>query len=98
MRQSPEKPTRMATLVRASRAPSGEVVHHEKPDYHGNPIDPEGALVVTERGEDFLGFVYRASGLTTTAVRIRDRSRGLDAKFIEVFISRKNAGLAAPAG
>lgn len=32
------------TLVRASILESGEVVHHQLPDYHGNPIDPNGSL------------------------------------------------------
>lgn len=31
------------TLVRASVRPDGTIAHHEAPEYHGNPIDPEGA-------------------------------------------------------
>lgn len=77
------------TLVRADRDGAGAVRHLTAPDYHGNPIDPKGSLVVTEWGADFCDFVYRASGLTTTAVRICDRRRGIEAEFIEVFISRK---------
>lgn len=79
------------TMVRASRDASGAISHHVQPDYHGNPIDPNGSLVVTEWGADFCDFVFRSSGLTTTAVHIRDRRQGIEAKFIEVFISRKAA-------
>ncbi|HEY0008668.1 MAG TPA: class I SAM-dependent methyltransferase [Tepidisphaeraceae bacterium] len=79
------------TLVRASRNETGEVVHHEKPDYHGNPIDPDGSLVTREWGTDLVDFIYRSSNLTTTVIKIIDRSKGIDAKFIEVFISRKPA-------
>jgi SAM-dependent methyltransferase len=79
------------TLVRASRDGMGGVRHHAEPDYHGNPIDPNGSLVVTEWGADFCDFVFRSSGLTTTAVHIHDRRQGIEAVFIEVFISRKGA-------
>lgn len=78
------------TLVRAVRDGTG-IRHLEKPDYHGNPIDSKGSLVVTEWGADFCDFVQRESGMTTTAVRIFDRRRGIEAEFIEVFISRKLA-------
>jgi hypothetical protein len=78
------------TLVRAVRGEDGGVRHLVEPDYHGNPIDPEGgSLVVTEWGPDLPDFIYRHSGLTTTAVRIDDIGRGIRAMFIEVFISRK---------
>ena len=76
------------TLVRAVEE-NGSIRHLETPDYHGNPIDPNGSLVVTEWGWDLCGFIFEHSGLQTTAVRIQDRYRGIEAEFIEVFISRK---------
>ena len=79
------------TFVRAARDAAGAIQYFAEPDYHGNPIDPQGSLVVTEWGADFCDFVYRVSGLTTTAVHMRDRQRGIEAAFIEVFISRKAA-------
>lgn len=80
------------TLVRAVR--EGDSVRHlVAPDYHGNPIDPNGSLVVTEWGYDFCDFVYRAAQMTTTAVRLQDHYRGIEAEFIEVFISRKQTGV-----
>lgn len=79
------------TLVRAVRE-NGAIRHLVEPEYHGNPIDSNGSLVVTEWGSDFCDFVYRKSGMTTTPVRILDRYRGIEAKFIEVFISRKHEG------
>jgi len=77
-----------STLVRAEVEAGGAIRHVETPDYHGNPIDPNGSLVITEWGSDLCDFIYRCSGLTTTVVHEHDRSRGIDAKFIEVFISR----------
>jgi methyltransferase family protein len=79
------------TLVRASRNETGRLRHHVKPDYHDNPIDPKGSLVVTEWGADFCELVFRVSGLTTTVVHIHDSKQGIEADFIEVFISRKAA-------
>src|SRR5262249_12979984 len=77
------------TVVRAVREADGTVRHLMPPDYHGNPIDPNGSLVVTEWGSDFSDFIYRHSSLTTTVVRIFDRRLGIAGKFSEVFISRK---------
>jgi hypothetical protein len=76
------------TLVRAQER-EGRIEHLQPPDYHSNPIDPTGSLVVTEWGDDLLDVIFRSSGLTTTAIRIRDRRLGIDADFIEVFISSK---------
>ena len=33
------------TECRASRAPDGSIRHHAEPEYHGNPVDPDGSLV-----------------------------------------------------
>jgi SAM-dependent methyltransferase len=62
------------------------------PEYHGNPIDSEGSLVFTEWGRDLCDSIYRWSRMTTTVIRILDRYRGIDGKFIEVFLSKKNNG------
>ncbi len=78
------------TLVRAVRE-SGALRHLVEPDYHRNPIDPRGSLVVTEWGRDLCEFIEKHSGLTTEVVRLHDRRRGIDGEFIEVFISRKLA-------
>lgn len=76
------------TLVRAARK-NGEVVYLCEPDYHRNPIDPKGSLVVTEWGADLCDQIYQCSGLTTTVIRMHDRRQGIEAAFIEVFISQK---------
>ena len=80
------------TLVRAMRKEDGSIVNLEPPDYHGNPIDPSGSLVVTEWGPDLCDFIYRTSGLTTTAILIRDMKLGLAGEFCEVFVSVKPTG------
>jgi SAM-dependent methyltransferase len=77
------------TLVRAVRADDGEIKNLEPPDYHGNPIDESGSLVVTEWGRQLCDFIYSSSGMTTTAILIRDMKLGLAGEFCEVFISSK---------
>ncbi len=78
-----------STLVRAVRDPEGNIRHLEPPDFHGNPIDEKGSLVITEWGHELCDFIYRASGLTTTAILICDMKMGLAGKFCEVFISTR---------
>jgi len=77
------------TKVRA-RMNNGKIEYIEKPDYHGNPIDSKGSLVVIEWGQDLCEIIFACSGMITTAIRIRDKYLGIDAKFIEVFVSRKS--------
>ncbi len=76
------------TRVRA-RESNGAIIYLEEPEYHGNPIDASGSLVVTEWGWDFCDFIYQQTAMTTTVICVTDRRRGLDGKFLEVFISRK---------
>lgn len=77
------------TLVRAYRNEEGATINLESPDYHGNPIDEKGSLVVTEWGRELCDFIYRSSGFTTTAILIRDTKLGLAGEFCEVFVSTK---------
>jgi hypothetical protein len=76
------------TVIRAVEE-NGTIRHLKAPDYHSNPIDEKGSLVVTEWGWDLCDFIYESSGMTTTAIRISDKHQGIDAQFIEVFVSRK---------
>jgi hypothetical protein len=57
--------------------------------YHGNPIDPEGSLVVTDWGADLPEFIYMSSRMATTIYQQRDSRFGLEGQFLEVFVSRK---------
>jgi SAM-dependent methyltransferase len=77
------------TVIRARPTASGEVQHLLEPDYHQNPIDSKGSLVITEWGDDICEFIYRASGLTTTIFNFHDQRFGLKAEFLDVFVSRK---------
>jgi hypothetical protein len=77
------------TLIRVRKHHDGSIEHLEKPDYHGNPIDAQGSLVVTEWGTDLPFVITKASQLPTAVFRYIDRGRGLDGEFMEIFASRK---------
>jgi SAM-dependent methyltransferase len=79
------------TLVRTMRVEDGSLRYLQPADYHGNPIDEKGSLVVTEWGRDLCDFICRCSGMTTTAILIRDMRLGLAGDFCEVFISSRAA-------
>ena len=76
------------TLIRAAPLNDGIEYFAEK-SYHGNPIDEDGALVVTEWGSDLSEFIFNNGGLYTTVFLTRDRRLGLAGEFLEVFVSRK---------
>ncbi|MFZ2900367.1 MAG: class I SAM-dependent methyltransferase [Saprospiraceae bacterium] len=79
----------LQSRIRASLNEQGEIVHLEPPQYHGNPIDNSGSLVTVDWGLDFIDFIYKSSGMTTTTYLHNDPKFGLEAEFLEVFISRK---------
>jgi len=89
------------TIVRAEPNGMKGVTHLMKPDYHGNPIDAAGSLVITEWGDELCDFVFRSSGMTTTIFNFYDPRFGLKGEFLDVLISRKTSAadlLAGPGG
>jgi SAM-dependent methyltransferase len=78
------------TYVRAAASATGIEYFAEK-DYHGNPIDDTGALVVTEWGADLPELIFRYSGMITAVFLTHDPHLGLEGKSLEVFVSRKPA-------
>jgi hypothetical protein len=76
------------TVVRAKEN-DGQIEYLLPPEYHGNPISEKGSLVVREWGYDLADFIRECSGMVTTAVLVDAPQMGIDAEFLEVFISRK---------
>ena len=77
------------TVVRAKPNGNGGVTHLMTPDYHVNPIDAAGSLVITEWGDELCDFVFRSCGMTTTILNFQDSTLGLRGEFLDVLISRK---------
>jgi hypothetical protein len=51
---APFFPKESANRVRATRLEQGSIEHRQAPVYHGNPVDPRGALVFTDFGWELL--------------------------------------------
>ncbi|MCQ6344192.1 hypothetical protein NPM06_32650, partial [Bacillus cereus] len=67
-----------------------EVIEYiEEPIYHGNPIDENGSLVTFDCGQDMIEYIYTHTNMYTIVYLQKDRSLGLDAEFLHVFISKK---------
>ncbi len=77
------------TVVRAVPNGNEGITHLMKPDYHVNPIDTAGSLVVTEWGDELCDFVFRSSRMTTAIYNFYDPRFGLKGEFLDVLISRK---------
>lgn len=74
---------------RAERTPDGDIAHLFEPEYHGNPIDPEGSLVTMNWGYDIVSVIHEHSGLSSVIIQIDDMERGIRAEFIDVVASFK---------
>lgn len=79
------------TKVRARQVSSG-IEYVEEPDYHGNPISSDGSLVATEWGDELVDIIEKTSGLKTDIHSFNDRALGLEAEFLDVFVSSKPRG------
>jgi SAM-dependent methyltransferase len=77
------------SVPRAVLVADGTVAHLLPPEYHGNPIDPDGSLVTRDWGFDIAKQIFDASGMFTHIVVIDDLSRGIRAELIEVCVSIK---------
>jgi SAM-dependent methyltransferase len=81
------KPTR----ERARQRADGSIELLDTPEYHGNPVDPNGSLVITEWGPDLLDRIRSTSGMETRRFDFQDPGRGLRGEFLSVFVSRNHA-------
>ena len=72
----------------ASLGEDGKPAFLHKPEYHGNPIDPEGSPVTMHWGYDIAGYIMSASGMPTSIIMIDDLTAGIRAEFIDVVLSK----------
>ena len=80
-----------ASERRATRTPSGEIVHHLEPVYHGDPVDPDGALMTMNWGFDLAASITSETGMPTMIVQIDDLDGGIRAELVEVVASFKSS-------
>jgi SAM-dependent methyltransferase len=74
----------------------GEIHHLHEPQYHGNPISDDGSLVTWDYGGDFDDLLQQWSGYLTSTYVIRDRNRGIEGEYLEVFVTTKDDANRAP--
>jgi SAM-dependent methyltransferase len=74
---------------RATRNPDGSVNYLLEAQYHGNPVDSNGALVTMDWGCDIVGAIQEVSGMPSQIIFIDDIDRGIRAEFIDVIVSFK---------
>jgi SAM-dependent methyltransferase len=72
-----------------ARLTCGVVEHLLEPQYHGNPVGDGRALVTWDYGADFEDLIREWTGYLTSTFVIRDRERGIDGEYLEVFVMRK---------
>ncbi len=77
------------TVTRA-RAGADGVEHLLEAEYHANPVDPGGSLVVTEWGRELPDVIRASSGMPTTVHALDDPRRGIAGAFADVFVSRRS--------
>ncbi|UGA48937.1 class I SAM-dependent methyltransferase (plasmid) [Bradyrhizobium barranii subsp. apii] len=42
----------------------GKIVHHAEPQYHGNPVSKDGALVTVDWGYDIVSYLQHHSNVS----------------------------------
>ena len=72
----------------ASLGEDGKPDFLHEPEFHGNPIDPEGSPVTMHWGYDIAECIMSVSGLPTTIIMIDDLNAGIRAEYIEVLVSK----------
>jgi SAM-dependent methyltransferase len=80
----------LTKTVQRAKVADHKITHLLEPVYHGNPIDETGSLVTFDWGSDFPEFIFNSSRLYTTVYLEKNRRLGLDAEYLEVFVSVKS--------
>jgi SAM-dependent methyltransferase len=79
------KPTEVCARI----GEEGGIEHLCEPEYHGNPVSGEGALVVRRWGYDICETIFESCGLFTQTIVIDALELGIRAEYIEVLVTRK---------
>jgi SAM-dependent methyltransferase len=86
----------LKSYPRARLASTGEIEHLLTPEYHGNPIGDGRSLVTWDYGADFEDLLATWSGYLVSDYVIRDRARGIDGEYLDVFVMCKDGANRVP--
>jgi SAM-dependent methyltransferase len=67
----------------------GKIVHLRPPEFHGNPISPEGCLVTWKWGRDLPHRIFESCGLLTSTYVTEAQEFGIKGEYIEVMVTWK---------
>jgi SAM-dependent methyltransferase len=79
----------VATQQKAKLKSNGSIEYLADPEYHGNPISGEGALVTFHYGYDLADLIVKWTSFDVEIKRFSDRTHGVIAEFTEVIICSK---------
>lgn len=74
---------------RARYLSDGTAEYFAEPEFHGNPVSDQGALVTFHYGYDLPELIHQWSGLDVEVVRFHDHRHGLIGDMTEVYICTK---------
>jgi 2-polyprenyl-3-methyl-5-hydroxy-6-metoxy-1,4-benzoquinol methylase len=77
------------SLTRARILTNGQIEHLSPAEFHGNPVDNQGSLVMTDWGYDIASFFQGHSEMDTVIYNINDIDHGIRAEYIEIVVSKK---------
>lgn len=77
------------TEVWAIKGKDGKPKFLKNPEYHKNPVDPDGSPVTMHWGFDIIDYIKEKSGLETIIEYINNLDYGIRAEYIEVLVSIK---------
>lgn len=72
-----------------ARLVDGKIEHLREPQYHTSLIVDSRSLVAWDYGADFDDLIQQWSGYNTCNFVIRNRSRGIDGEYLDVFVTLK---------
>ncbi|MCX6303952.1 MAG: class I SAM-dependent methyltransferase [Bacteroidetes bacterium] len=78
------------TEIWAVKGEDNNPVFLKTPEWHENPVDPNGSAVTMHWGFDIVDFIREKSGLETTIEYIDNLDYGIRAELIEVVVSQKS--------
>lgn len=70
----------------------GTLTHLKPEEWHGNPVDPSGALVTVDYGYDIHKALSKWANFDVRVYRFSDHTHGILGEYTEVFLARKREG------
>lgn len=70
----------------------GTIEHLLEPEYHGNPVDPQGgSLVTVDYGYDVHQLISETAPFDVRVYRFSDQTHGILGEYTEVFLCKKRS-------